>query len=344
MNDLIGKAFLLKKVLAQGIWNANITILMYHRVEDIARDPWLLGVSTGHFRQQIQVLKQYNVISMQRFIENMRIGKLTRSLVITFDDGYKDNFYHAAPVLQSANLPATFFISSGYTGTQNQFWSNDLDSLFLSPGELPKKLDIKIKNISFSYDLMEDRSMTAGQLAPYRNWIAWEAPPTRRHALYVEMAKLIKSLTPDNENTLLEMLYEWSGMERKVHPGNLMMDKKEIKELSMNPLFEIGGHTVSHPELSALSPENQRKEIINNKTSLENIIGRPVYGMAYPYGAYNAVSVREVEKAGLLYACTTKQQPVTKNSSLFELPRFRVRSWNGIEFKKRLDRWLKLGI
>lgn len=343
-NHLRNKVFLAGKIFTKGIWHPNATILMYHRVLKMQPDPWLLAVSPENFDEQVQVLRQYNVLSMSQFIENLKKGKLSRSLVITFDDGYKDNFDYARPMLSRAGLPATFFVSSGYTGRRKQFWSNDLDELFLTEGKLPEKLEITTKQVQFSYELEEDSFMLKGRLKQYQNWIAWEAPPSRRHSLYVEIAKLIKSLPANQEDGLLKILYEWSGKERVIRPENLMMDESELKELSANSLFEIGGHTVSHPELSSLPAAEQYEEITANIASLEKIVQRKVTGMAYPYGAYNEDTLQAVKKAGLHYACITQQRPVYKDESFFTLPRLRVRNWNGAEFKTRIDRWLKLGV
>lgn len=341
INDRIS---LISKILTKGLWHSNATVLMYHRVADLKHDPWLVGVSPENFEEQVQVMREYPVISMQQFVNNLKEGKLSRSIVITFDDGYKDNFYNAVPVLAKAGLPATFFIASGYTGRQKQFWANDLDSIFLTPGTLPERLEINTKQIQFSYNLGEDNFLSEDPIKQFQNWIAWESSPTKRHSLYVEVARLIKSLPPEQEDELLEILYQWSGKKKMIDSANLMMNENELKELATNSLFEIGGHTVSHPELSAFPIDIQLDEIRENIHFLETVINRPIQGMAYPYGAYNKETIQAVKMAGLQYACTTQQKPTYKNESLYTLPRLRVRNWNGVAFKKRINRLLQLGV
>lgn len=342
--QLKDKAHLVRKILTEGIWHSNATILMYHRVAGIKPDPWLLDVSPGNFYEQIQVLKKHPVISLRQFVENLKAGKLSRSLVITFDDGYRDNFVNAMPALAEAGLPATFFIASGFTGKQKEFWNGPLERILLMPIELPERLEINYQNIRFSFDLGEDRYVNERSLEQCKNWISREPPPTRRHSLYLELAGLLRPLQMEQQEDLMETLYQWAGKKYIISPDNLMMDEKDLKELSSNPLFEIGSHTVSHPALSFLSAAEQYKEIRESIDQLENIIQQPVTGMAYPYGDYNDQTICEAKKAGLLYACTIQFRPVYSNDSPFLLSRLGVRDWNGAEFKKIIDRRLRLGL
>lgn len=342
--QLRNKALLAKKVLTEGMWHSNATILMYHRVAGIKPDPWLLDVSPGNFYEQVQVLKKYPVISLRQFVANLEAGKLSRSLVITFDDGYRDNFINAIPVLTAAGLPATFFIASGYTGTQKELWTNDLERILLSPGELPENIEINTQGIRFSHHLGDDRLVTESRMEQYQNWISWEAPPTQRHSLYMGIAKLMRPLRTEQQDEILKLLYQWAGKKQVVSLCNLMMDEEELKKISAHPLFEIGAHTVSHTALSFLSAADQYKEIKGNMTFLEKIIQKPVQGMAYPYGSYNTDTILEATRAGLNYACTTQYSPVSRHDSSLRLPRFRVRDWTGREFKKIIDRWIRFGI
>src|SRR5690606_13951821 len=89
-------------------------ILMYHRITELEIDPWELAVSVENFDDHLKVLKSsYNVLSLDEFTENKKKNKLKEgSIAITFDDGYKDNYTNAFPILTKHQLPATFFISS----------------------------------------------------------------------------------------------------------------------------------------------------------------------------------------------------------------------------------------
>lgn len=110
--------------------NRNVnyaSILMYHRVNDYDRDP--LTTRTAVFDEMMRELKRhYEIVSLQSLIEIIKEGRALkgRVVVVTFDDGYKDNIDCAAPILKKHNIPATFFVTTGYINTEMSFpWDRD---------------------------------------------------------------------------------------------------------------------------------------------------------------------------------------------------------------------------
>ena len=67
---------------------------------------------------------------------------LPGSIAVTFDDGYADNLHCAARLLQKHDVPATFFLTSGYLGGHEEFWWDELTRLVFDPVVLPSKLSI----------------------------------------------------------------------------------------------------------------------------------------------------------------------------------------------------------
>jgi peptidoglycan/xylan/chitin deacetylase (PgdA/CDA1 family) len=102
------------------------TILMYHRVNDT--DPSLLTTHPAVFEEILAILKaEYQVVPLSDLVSRlaMKLPIAPQTVVITFDDGYRDNLLFAAPLLQKYALPATFFVTSGYIGTKRIFpWDN----------------------------------------------------------------------------------------------------------------------------------------------------------------------------------------------------------------------------
>lgn len=95
--------------------------------------------------------------------------------------------------------------------------------------------------------------------------------------------------------------------------GDSYMNWDEVRTLDRSGLIEVAGHTVNHRNLASLSADEQRYEILGGKQQLEAQIGHTVRSLAYPYGAYNALSVQIAREAGYTNAVTT--QPGTQQTA-----------------------------
>ena len=101
----------------------TVPILMYHGVSDVLEDS--LYVSPENFEKQMRYLssKKYKVISLDEYVQNIKDGKITpkRTVIITFDDGFEDNYTNAFPILADYEFPATIFIITDYVGKKSDY-------------------------------------------------------------------------------------------------------------------------------------------------------------------------------------------------------------------------------
>ena len=122
----------IKRLVGRTIFEAHLDALLlrksavivtFHRVQDV-EVPEGLTVSVELFEAYCRFFKRhFNVVSLGELVAEIENGaKLNRELAITFDDGYRDNFDHAAPVLEKLGLPATFFIVTQWMGTDIVPW------------------------------------------------------------------------------------------------------------------------------------------------------------------------------------------------------------------------------
>src|ERR1043165_2248753 len=90
-------------------WNRRGLVLMYHRVAKLAFDPRQLSVSPEHFAQQLMVIKKLGRPEKMREMGNRlkRFSFGEKTIAVTLDDGYADNFHHARPLLEQQDVPAT---------------------------------------------------------------------------------------------------------------------------------------------------------------------------------------------------------------------------------------------
>ena len=99
-------------------------VLLYHRIADAETDPQLLCVTPKHFAEHLEVIRRfYRPLALPKLSSHLRSGLLrSRSLALTFDDGYADNFLHAKPLLDRSGIPATVFVTAGQVGSAEEFW------------------------------------------------------------------------------------------------------------------------------------------------------------------------------------------------------------------------------
>jgi peptidoglycan/xylan/chitin deacetylase (PgdA/CDA1 family) len=314
----------------------RIAILLYHRVAEHVPDPQLLCVSPSHFEEHLQHLREhYHPVSMLQLNSALQAGQVPhKAVVITFDDGYVDNLWNAKPLLERYDCPATVFAVTGLIGKDRELVSDELERLMLESPKLPNKLELSIAGRPYSWEL-------GGEPAQLFPWdVTKGSYPTLRHKCYYDLHKLLRPLDQDNRGQTLAQLWNWAGHVSSPRPDRKVMNENELCSLARGGLVDIGAHTVNHLILASQSVEIQRREIINSKERIEEILGHPVTTFAYPYGGGSAVSsmtVKLVRETGFNMACDNVPKLVNANTNLMSLPRYLIRDWSGDEFARRLE-------
>ena len=127
MKDLIGQTVFASRVGALLLRNEAV-IVAFHRVQETAEPDDPLTIDVGLFERHCRFFRRYfRVVPLRDIVEKLERGqRLKRELAITFDDGYRDNFETAAPVLRRLGLPATFFVVTQWIGTDVvPFWDRE---------------------------------------------------------------------------------------------------------------------------------------------------------------------------------------------------------------------------
>jgi glycosyltransferase involved in cell wall biosynthesis/peptidoglycan/xylan/chitin deacetylase (PgdA/CDA1 family) len=319
-------------------------ILLYHRIGELPADPWALSVARTRFAEQLEVLRsESTVLSLQDVVARIGRGGLPeRTVAVTFDDGYRDNLTEALPELEAAALPATFFITADGRGAAREMWWDELERVLLSPGTLPEALELRIAGSTFTRDLGESAAYGTDEARRNAGWRVGQPPPTPRHAIYAALWAALLPLSASTREPILDELLAWAVHPRGIRPSHRLLGPQEIRTLADNALAEVGGHTVSHPRLSAQRPDDQRGEIAEGRAALQELVGRPVRHFAYPFGGlrdYTGATARIVQDAGWSSACATWTGLAHAASDPFQLPRIQVDDVGGEEFAAQLAGW-----
>jgi peptidoglycan/xylan/chitin deacetylase (PgdA/CDA1 family) len=312
-------------------------ILMYHRVAVADTDPWALCVTPAHFAEHLQVLKRaFTVVTVRDLARSLRLRRIVdRTIAISFDDGYADNFQNARPLLDDHDLPATIFMTSGNLERSREFWWDELEQMLLNDRPLPAKLTLATLAGERSWHVDPGPGVEKS-----KTMRAWEGKPGSRMALYHEIWEWMLRLPSEEQNRVLDQLMEATASHATLRPSHRSVTADEIQKIADDGLIEIGGHTVNHPMLSAHSATVQRQEIENNKSQLEDLTGTRITCFAYPFGDHDATTVRLAREAGFECACTTVDNTVWRFSDPFRMPRIAVEDWDGDQLAKRLHELL----
>jgi peptidoglycan/xylan/chitin deacetylase (PgdA/CDA1 family) len=284
------------------VWRNAPVILIYHRVAEPARDVWGLAVGPDRFAEQIEALtRTRRVLPLGELAAAAATGKrYDRPLAaVTFDDGCFDAFTTARPVLQRFDCPATVFVVTGMVDAKKEFWWDEVAFIFIETARLPATLD-----------------MTFGQETVH--WTFSDGDGPRIGACHY-LRRFLLGQPPSEIEACLERLRAWAGVERPARASHRAMSSGEVAELD-DGLISVGAHTVSHPSLPALSPAEQRTEIVESARACEALTGRRPTYFAYPFGRYDAASWAATREAGFAGACATIPGAV-KAADPFRLPR-----------------------
>jgi peptidoglycan/xylan/chitin deacetylase (PgdA/CDA1 family) len=320
-------------------------ILLYHRIVELASEPWSMSVGPSRFEEQMQALtRNASPVALGDLVEGVTRGVVpARSVAVTFDDGYRDNFGTALPVLERHGVPATVFLATGFVGQWREMWWDQLDRILLEPGTLPTVLRVRLEGKLLEWDLGEDAVYSAARAEGLRRWRAGEAAPTRRHAAYRSLWNLLSAASPRARASAIEQLDEVCGVDSVARPSHRALTLEEVEMLGASDAIEVGAHSVTHSALSRLPRDAQRFEIEESKARLESLLDRPIVSFAYPFGTrehYTTETIDLLRESGLKSACANFSEAVDEDADLFQLPRTIVPDVDGDRFTELLRGWL----
>lgn len=320
-------------------WESKAIVLMYHRITKLTCDPWQLAVSPEHFEEQIQLLREkFQVVSLAELCEQLKDGNLKhRSVAITFDDGFVDNFQIAYPILNDYRVPASFYITTNLVGTNEVFWWDQLQSIFLQTFQLPEMCICLIGDEPIELPTGNGGILSAEMKSQLLTWQAEQPPPNDRARCYYEVWKRVRVMADGPRRTVLQQLARWASLSLQANDSDRIVNARELNVIAENPLMEIGCHTCSHPALAEHTDMTQRNELELSKQQLEKWIGKSVTGLAYPHGSYNGTTIRIAEELGFRYAVTTETMVASKGVRLMEIPRVQVMDVSGMELQLQLQ-------
>ncbi|HEY4293684.1 polysaccharide deacetylase family protein [Luteibacter sp.] len=294
-------------------WQRDLRILAYHRVMPLPDpdtyefDLELISTPPAEFREQMLWLKKYfRPTRLTDVVAALDAGEALPpdSVVVTFDDGYDDNYRIAAPILDELDVPATFFVSTGHIDTGRPYAYDWLVHMIL----LTKAPRMVLPELSIDVALPAERAL--------------------RRRIAGNVLLRMKWLDAFGQTAMIERLEtEWNMPSAKARPADCRpMTWDQAREMEAAGL-EFGSHGVHHRMLARLPQDDMEHEIQASKTTLDRELRRPAVLMSYPVGgdrAYNDSVIAATRNAGFRLACSyicgTNAEPSVNRYSLNRLP------------------------
>lgn len=290
---------------------AKLSVFIFHRVLAEA-DPMLSDEPDVHqFDQMLKWIgSDFNVLPADEAVACLRSGTLpARSATITFDDGYADNFTQALPVLQNHGLSAAFFIATGYLDGGRMWNDTVTEAVRRFPGA-----ELNLDDLGLGQHAavtLPEKAATRDRLLKRLKYLPW-----------VERLELCRRIGERVGASL---------------PDDLMLRSDQALALRHAGMV-IGAHTVDHPILSTLPPEEVRRQIGDSRCYLEDLLGERVGLFAYPNGRlgkdYRPEDVEIVREMGFDAAFTTAWGVARNGGDPFQIPRFTP--WDRVAWRFKL--------
>jgi peptidoglycan/xylan/chitin deacetylase (PgdA/CDA1 family) len=280
-----------------------VAIVMYHAVirEPLGLQDWCF-LPEREFREQLLAMRRLcDVIPLSTVISRLQDGSVHRPTVaITFDDGFRNNYDVAFPILRETGTPATVFLATGFIDSVDTLWF---------------------------CRLVQALARTSRPSLSWREREFMLTDGAARAAASRKIQAAVKSLPPPDLLAEVRTVIEQLGQdpdEPVAHDSPFrMLDRAAIGEMAASGLVEFGAHTASHAILSRLTPAAQRDEIERSLTAVRDLTGRSCELFAYPNGLrddYTADTIRLLSSAGVT-TCVTSVPGVNDS----ETPRLELR-------------------
>jgi len=266
-------------------WRPNLLrVLTYHRVARRADWPAvpsaLISATPETFEQQLTWLAdRYHVVSLQEVLhaQRTRAALPPRSVLITFDDGYRDFAELAWPILKRHRLPVTMFVPTGFPDQpERRFWWDRLHEAVQRATQA--QVDTPLGRLALT-------------------------SATQRRPVLARLTRFVRCNAHDHAMAWIDRICTQLG---SPWPDHGVLTWSELRRLSSEGVT-LAAHTRTHPLLNRVSPARARAEVIESVEDLEREVGPVPPVFAYPGGAFNEEVVTMLRREGFSLAFTTGQ-------------------------------------
>lgn len=319
----------------------TLAISMYHYTRDLvhSRYPSIKGLAYDLFEQQLRFFTEnFSVITMDDAIKAVQMNSgcaLPKNpILLTFDDGYIDNFTVVLPLLKKYGMQGSFFIP-GKTFTENVLLDVNKIHFVLASADNPKEL------VSDIYSYLDEARKNPKYAAIPSNadlYCAYGIASRFDDADVVFCKRILQTAIPEKlRNDISSRLFaKYVGLSESNFARELYMNYDQIKCLRDNGMF-IGLHGYDHYWLGNLAEEAMRQDVDKALDVMSDFINKNAWVMNYPYGSYNQGVIDYIKSKGCVLGLTT----VVGKADLTDANRFTLQRFDCNDFPPKSENYLR---
>jgi peptidoglycan/xylan/chitin deacetylase (PgdA/CDA1 family) len=261
-----------------------VSILAYHRIATIddpdayPLDLGLVSATAQEFDAQMRSLREFATpVSLDDIADAVTHGRTLpdRPVAVTFDDSFSDTFEVAFPALQRHGIPATVFVATDHVEDESPFWF-----------EITAHLMLRVPPRAITFEQHPEGLPVDDDIAARRKSI-------------VILHRLLKTCANQRRRQLVDGWRATFARHLDVRATDLSrpVSREQILQMSRNGV-DFGSHTVTHPNLALAAPDDIARELTDSRVYLEDLLGRRVRSLAYPFGTPDTYDDRVKAAAG----------------------------------------------
>lgn len=281
--------------------NKKPFILMYHRVLRNPADE-LFTVQPGLYitEQTLNCHLQYfnsnfQILSVEHLLQRYFDGKnLDNHCAISFDDGWRDNYLYAFPLLKKYGIPASFFLPTKFIGTSDWFWEEEV-AFFIC-----------------NYDRKTRKNLMQNLCIPQSiKKLFWRLSAEDTLGI-TQLIYTLKNISKTKFDDIIEQIKSVNIKNVKKNK-RLMLNWDEVEEINRSGLCRFYPHSHSHEVLTNMSMEDIEKEILLSRNIIKNKLNTECNIFCYPSGRYNEKIINLLVQYGFIFAIATKRGSLSRS-------------------------------
>lgn len=294
---------------------------MYHYTRDLvhSRYPKIKGLDVRQFKEQIRYMKaNFNIVTMEQVIAdiNNQQSLPDNALLLTFDDGYIDNYLYAMPILEDEGVQGSFFIS-GKTFDSHQLLDVNKIHYILASTNINNLLEDVFERMNYYRGVEFQYASNEELFNKHASANRFDSKET------VFVKRMLQTVLPERlrNNISSDLFKKYVGVSEETLAYELYLSREQIGAMKRHGMF-IGVHGYEHYWLGDLPVDKMQEDINKALEIMDPFINKNEWVMNYPYGSFNSDVINYIANKGAVLGVTTEVRVADLSmDSVYELPR-----------------------